>query len=173
MNWNKSAIFAGEDVDCIITFTNKASVLTEESREQNTLLRSELGNSQSYNHKRNTVTQSQNPGTSRASDETSDSTQHTQDRSQKKAYSLGRPNNSSMNGSPSRQVATKTADRDEERQKHGRSVSITSIGTNGERRCGSRSLGMPVGSRKNHGRSASLHFIEPDELGSRMCMFCD
>ena len=148
VDWRKSAVFAGEEVECVITFTNITPVPIREGHEAVASQTYERSSKYQESHGANTVKiKSQTPLAQKL---------HKANHRQNLSLNLTKSN---INGSSSKQEMDVPVRGDKGGYKHERSLSITSIGIGSEKGVRSTMTGHTPDFRKNHGRSASLQIV--------------
>ena len=163
VDWEKSAVFAGEDVNCIITFTNTAPVHARDSHES---IAPQAHGSSSYSHDSHGINKTEAPY--RAQSPSITGQPHSIQTPERKIYrqtvSLNTTESTQNGSSPSREVENTMRNR-KDGHNHQRSLSITSMGVGSQKGSGSRVASQIADSRRNHGRSASLQTVPQSSGG--------
>lgn len=161
VDWRKGAVFAGEDVECIITFTNTTPVQVRDSHDTAASQSHEHSSNSQEHHGAHTFTalhRAQSPKTKSQMP----GAQNLRKANHKRNLSLNLAKNTAYGSSPTQEV-DKTMRGDRSGHNHERSISITSIGIRGEKGVRSTVTGHNPDPRRSHGRSASLQIMS---LGS-------
>lgn len=161
VDWRKGAVFAGEDVECIITFTNTTPVQARDSHDTTASQSHEHSSSSQENHGAQTVTASHKAQSPKIKSQMP-GTQKSRKANHRRNLSLNLAKNTVYGSSPKQEI-DKTMRGDRGGQNHERSLSITSIGIRGEKGVRSTVTDPNTDPRRAHGRSASLQIMS---LGS-------
>ena len=155
VDWQKSAVFAGEDIECIITFTNTAPAPARIG--QDVVTSSEYESSSSSHGSPRVSSRVAAPKKTPSPKFTARPifAQTLRKGTHRQTISLNLSENA-HNGALSTRKVEITTNNDKNKQNHLRSLSITSMGIGNEKSPGSRKLSYTADSRQGHFRSASL-----------------
>ena len=157
VDWRKSAVFAGEDIECIITFTNTTPVPAHRSHDALALQTPERSSNGQGSHGANTVAALQKAQLPKISGQ-SPRAQNSRKANHRQNRSLNLTK-STTNGSSPKQEMDMTMRKDKGGHNREQFLSVTSLGIASEKGVGTEVTDHIPDPHRNHGRSASLQIV--------------